>query len=178
MQWPLAYISRRGLAGLSEVLAPIYGDERKGLKFKLEFELRWADSVFVLFAIAIPPSWPPGLPVIFLLWFGQRALNTGGPVSISGLASRAPGGGGALASFCTRSGYRRWWQGPLSSLGLQAGSRDVSVQALQAAAVWGLRGPAQPQLLCGTLSTPAAHHPFFVSLPSPGSVEIDCLNPG
>lgn len=62
--WPLAYISRRGLAGLSEVLAPIYRDEGKDLKFKLEFELRWADSVFVLFAIAIPPSWSPGLPVI------------------------------------------------------------------------------------------------------------------
>lgn len=106
--WPPASISRRGLAGLSEVLAPIYRDERKDLKFKLEFELRWADSVFVLFAIAILSSWPPGLLVIFLLWFGQRALNTGGTVSISGLASRAPGRGGALASFCTRSGDKRW----------------------------------------------------------------------
>lgn len=99
--WPLVYISRRGLAGLSGVLAPIYRDKQKGLKFKLELEPRGVESQFHAFCHSHSTS-PPGLPVILLPQFGQRAPNMGGPVVFSGLASRAMGEGGPLTSFCIR----------------------------------------------------------------------------
>ena len=167
--WLLVYISRWGLAGWSEVLAPIYRYEQQGLKFKLELEPRWAESDIHAFCLSYSSSlasWSLS-HVSSTVW--PETSNTGSPVSVSGLASRAMGVGQPLShstSVLRRGGVDC---GHWVPSGLQAGGRrSISGQALQAAGTEPLYPEVQlsPQHLCGTLSIPAPC--FFVSFPSPG----------